>query len=170
MKTDRIIGLRAAGPIILIGTIAVALTAHSFWTSRPALASLPEAPNTSVESTLEPIAVSRQPTPPVDPNSCETQHWPFYSKECLRGEVAPSIPRHVSLQQASASKTPLAAPVVAAIPNAEQKPHERREVLDTPRHRKVRQIARNTRRPAVRVRQMPQAEPAEFAPTLAFTW
>ena len=170
MKTDRIIGLRAAGPIILIGTIAVALTAHSFWTSRPALASLPEAPNTSVESTLEPIAVSRQPTPPVDPNSCETQHWPFYSKECLRGEVAPSIPRHVSLQQASAPGTPLAAPVVVAIPNAEQKPHERREALDTPRHRKVRQIARNTRRPAVRFRQMPQAEPAEFAPTLALTW
>jgi hypothetical protein len=170
MKTHKIVEIRAAGSSILIGSIAMALVAQSIWTLRPASAGPPDVPITSAESTVDVIAVPRPATPSVNPDGCETQHWPFYSKECLRGEDAASIPRLVSLQQASATEPPPAAPLVAAISTAEQRPYGRPQILDTPRHRKVRQSALVTKRPAVRGRQMPQVEPGGTAPVLSFTW
>lgn len=70
---------------------------------------------------------------------CEKQHWPYYSKECLRGEGSGFDPRQVHLQRAAvepAKSTPLLASSAA-----ERRPTELRLFAEAPPRRKVRQTS-----------------------------
>jgi hypothetical protein len=50
---------------------------------------------------VSPIAVAAPKAIPTSPDSCADQHWPFFSKGCLRGSVAIE-PRVVSMNAESA--------------------------------------------------------------------
>lgn len=86
---------------------------------------------------------------------CEKQHWPYYSKECLRGEGSGFDPRQVHLQRAAvepAKSTPLLASSAA-----ERRPTELRLFAEAPPRRKVRQTpqyaSRRISRPQVMQRE-----------------
>jgi hypothetical protein len=45
------------------------------------------------------IAVAPSKAIPASPDSCADQHWPFFSKGCLRGSTEPIEPRLVSMNE-----------------------------------------------------------------------
>jgi hypothetical protein len=46
---------------------------------------------------VSPIAVATSKAVPAGPDSCADQHWPFFSKGCLRGSMEAIEPRLVSM-------------------------------------------------------------------------
>jgi hypothetical protein len=50
---------------------------------------------------VSPAAIAISKTIPVGPDSCADQHWPFFSKACLRGSTDAIEPRLVSMNAES---------------------------------------------------------------------
>jgi hypothetical protein len=101
-------------------------------------------------------------------NVCEKQNWPYYSKECLRGEGSASAPRQVHLQPTSAT-TAMPKLALAYPETAERKRVEFRQVTETPRRPKVRQTPRYASRPILRPHQMqPESAGVEQALLMRF--
>jgi hypothetical protein len=50
---------------------------------------------------VSPIAVATSKAIPAGPDSCADQHWPFFSKGCLRGSTGAIEPRLVSMNAES---------------------------------------------------------------------
>ena len=169
MKLSLTLDRRVAGLAIISGFVAVMLAAQSAAVSRPGTARLSDAPAGSAEIPTEQILAPAPPATAATTDSCETQHWPYYSNACLRGDGGVSAPRHIHLQQTSApviKPTPVA---VAAVETVGRKPKVARQVSETPRPRQLRRIARNASRPTMPVRQM-QPESAGPEQALAFSW
>lgn len=177
MTFSRTIDRRAAALAISIGFVAVAFVAQNAAMSRPApvrsdplpvLASLPLAQATADVPAAPFVSESRVA---VAKNACENQNWPYYSKECLRGEAAAPTPRQVHLQPASITPTsPPAAVTVALANTGARQSSEPRQLSETPRRRKARPTQRSAGRLVVRVRQIQQPEREESAQALAFSW
>jgi hypothetical protein len=54
-----------------------------------------------ISKDVSPIAVASSKAIPASPDSCADQHWPFFSKGCLRGSTEPIEPRLVSMNAES---------------------------------------------------------------------
>ncbi len=159
---------RAAGLIIFAGFIILAYTAQGSVAPRVVAAKLYDAPIASERMPIgqEPAQVLAATT--SADSICEKQNWPYYSKECLRGDGEEIAPRQVHLHPTSAHQ-PIPRPFPAFTETAERKPIGFRQVTETPRRRKVRQAPRYASRPILRPDQMKQ-ESTRFDQALAFTW
>jgi hypothetical protein len=174
MIFPRAIDRRVAAVAIFAGFVAVALVAKNVAITSPAtdplpvLSSSPLAQAAADVPTATPVSDGRVATAS---NACETQNWPYYSKECLRGEASAPAPRQVHLQPASTAPT-LPEPVTVAMADASaRQASEARKINETPRHRKARPTQSFANRPVVRrVRQMQQPEPDGFGRALAYSW
>jgi hypothetical protein len=56
---------------------------------------------TKLSKDVSPVAVATSKATPADPDSCADQHWPFFSKGCLRGSTGAIEPRLVSMNAES---------------------------------------------------------------------
>jgi hypothetical protein len=131
----------------------------------PVVASLPLARETADVPPAAPLT-GTQVTSAT--NICETQNWPYYSQECLRGEGATEMPRQVHLPPASTTPTGAAPVTVGLADPTAQKSSLPRHISEAPYPRKVRQTPRYTSHGMLRGHQTQPQVPEGQA--LAFGW
>jgi hypothetical protein len=156
----------AAGLIIFAGFITLAFAAQGSGVPNLAPTKASDAPVASGRMPMDQVAAGVSETTTAADSLCEKQNWPYYSKECLRGEVGGSAPRQIHLQSAAVNREE-PTPVLASTDTAERKPVEFRHVAETPRRRKLRRAPSYASRPLSRP-QVVQFEGSEPLP--AVTW
>jgi hypothetical protein len=167
MKAFRTFGALAAGLAIFAGFIAVTFAAQGPAVSQTATAETSRAPKASEGEAM--AAAATIPVAAIDvDNGCEKQNWPYYSKNCLRGDPDGSIPRQVNLQQSSVAPTE-PAPINLASASIGSRPTAISPVTDQRHRQKIRHVARTANRPSVAVRPSLPASDG-FEQPVAFTW
>lgn len=113
--------------------------------------------------------VAPAPSAPAPAYACATEHWPFYSKDCLRSADPAVAPRQLSLEPGDA-QTPTTAPsAMAAYGKPKLLQAHALQVVRPQKPRRTHVAAR--RRHDRYLAPMPRDDAgAGFAPAFASTW